>query len=196
MALNKSGINLILALVVTALALTAGSFLYLNRDHLAVTPAVTGDSPVGAQPENHPPAGMAEQLAALEKMSEKDPQNPDHQTQVANLYYDLGQFDKAIPFYQRSLKLRPGNPNVETDLAVCFFYLGQNDQALETLDNVLRYSPNFVHAMFNKGIMLASAKKDAKGAIAVWEDLLRTNPDYPQRAEVERRIRELKDSAY
>jgi cytochrome c-type biogenesis protein CcmH/NrfG len=49
--------------------------------------------------------------------------------------------------------------------------------------------------MYNKGVILANAKKDIKGAIAVWEDLLRANPDYAQSVELERRIRELQGSA-
>jgi tetratricopeptide (TPR) repeat protein len=194
MALSRFGINLVFACLVATLALTAGTFLYLNRSQPAVAPAATGDSPGSTLPENHPPVDMAERLAALEQMSAKDPQNPDHQTQVANLYYDLGQYEKAAEFYQKSLKLRPKDPNVETDLAVCFHYLGQHDRALETLDNVLAYRPGFAQAMFNKGVILANAKKDNQGAIAAWEGLLRSNPDYPQKAELEQKIRELKGS--
>jgi hypothetical protein len=48
--------------------------------------------------------------------------------------------------------------------------------------------------MFNKGVILADAKKDVKGAIILWEDLLRSNPNYAQRAELEQRIRQLKGS--
>ena len=146
-------------------------------------------------PANNPPTDATERLAALEKMSAQDPQNPDHQTQVANLYYDLGQYEKAAEFYERSLKLRPKDPNAETDLAVCLHYIGQSDKALETLDAVLGYSPGFAQAMFNKGVILASAKKDKKGAINIWEELLRSNPNYPQRSELEERIRNLKGSA-
>ena len=78
---------------------------------------------------------------------------------------------------------------------MCLHYIGQSDKALETLDAVLGYSPGFAQAMFNKGIILANAKKDTKGAIRIWEDLLRSNPDYPQRSELEQRIRQLKGSA-
>jgi tetratricopeptide (TPR) repeat protein len=177
------------------LALTAFTFVYLNSDQRDITPAETRKSPEGTMPVNNPPIDAAERLAALEKMSAQDPKNPDLQTQVANLYYDLGQFEKAAVFYERSLKLRPKDRNAETDLAVCLHYMGQSDKALETLDAVLRYSPGFAQAMFNKGIILANAKKDTKGAISIWEDLLRSNPDYPQRSELEQRIRQLKGSA-
>jgi tetratricopeptide (TPR) repeat protein len=176
------------------LALTAGTFAYLNSDRSVVGPRETQNSSGSTLPETQPPVDVAERLAALEQLSARDPQNADYQTQIGNLYYDLGQYDKAAEFYERSVKLRPNNPNVETDLAVCLHYLGQNDKALETLDKVLAYSPGFPQAMFNKGVILANAKKDVKGAIAIWEELLRSNPDYAQRPEVEQRIRELKGS--
>jgi tetratricopeptide (TPR) repeat protein len=194
MAIGRFTINFIFACVVAALALTAGAFVYLNSDRSVVAPAETQNSPGSTLPESHPTVDTAERLAALEQMSAKDPLNPDRQTQVANLYYDLGQYEKAADFYERSLKLRPRDPNVETDLAVCFHYLGQSDKALETLDKVLLYSPGFAQAMFNKGVILANAKKDVKGAITIWEDLLRTHPDYAQRPELEQRIRQLKGS--
>ena len=192
MALSRFSINFIFACAVIALALVAGRFVYLNSDRAGAAPAESRNPTGNTLPETHPPMDTAEQLAALEQMSAKEPQNPDHQTQVANLYYDLGQYEKAAVFYERSLKLRPKDPNVETDLAVCFHYLGQSDKALETLNKVLGYSPGFAQAMFNKGVILANAKKDAKGAIMIWEDLLRANPDYPQRPELETRIRQLK----
>lgn len=195
MSLSRSGVNLLFVLLSVALALTAGAFLYMNRNQAGVAPAAEVGAAASALPQNHPPVDAAERLAALEKMSAQDPQNPDHLAKVANLYYDLGRYEKAADFYQRSLNLRAKDPNIETDLAVCFHYLGRDDQALETLNNVLAYSPGFAHAMYNKGVILANAKKDIKGAIAVWEDLSRANPEYAQSVELERRIRELKGSA-
>jgi tetratricopeptide (TPR) repeat protein len=194
MALSKFGVNIILACIVIALALTSVTFLYFNSSRQDVRPAAPQAPGDNSLPENHPPIDTAKTLAALEKMSAADPQNPDFQTQIANLYYDLGQYEKAVAFYQKSLNLRPKDPNVETDLAACFHYLGQSDKALEMLDKVLAYSPGFSQAMFNKGIVLINAKKDIKGGIQVWEDLLRLNPGYPQKADLEQRINQLKNA--
>ena len=122
----------------------------------------------------------------------EDPQNADYRTQMANIYFDLGQFDKAADFYQQSLEISPGVPSVETDLATCYHYLGQVDKALETLDKVLQYRPGFPQAMFNKGIILAYEKNDVQGAIRIWEDLSRSDPAFSQKAELEQKIRQLK----
>jgi tetratricopeptide (TPR) repeat protein len=91
--------------------------------------------------------------------------------------------------------LKPQDPSVETDLATCYHNLGQHDKALEILNQVLGYRPHFPQALFNKGIIFLSGRQDDKAAIGVWEELLRTNPDYPMRAELEQRIRDLKSRA-
>jgi tetratricopeptide (TPR) repeat protein len=193
MHLNKLGLNLVFACVVAALGVTAGIAIFkgLNPPPVQTT---TQENVAAQLPENHPSLEIADKLTSLEQLAAKDPQNAGYRTQIANLYYDLGQFDKAADFYQQSLKIRPQDPAVETDLATCFLYVGESDRALETLDNVLKYSPGFPQAMLNKGVVLASGKKDAKGAIRIWEELLRSHPDFPQRAELEQRISQLKAS--
>jgi tetratricopeptide (TPR) repeat protein len=84
---------------------------------------------------------------------------------------------------------------VETDLATCLHYLGQHDKALEILNRILDYSPNFPQAMFNKGIVLAADGKDIQGAIALWEELLKLDPEFSKHAGLEQRINQLKASA-
>ncbi len=194
MALSKSGINLIFACVVLALGLAAATFIYINSNQPDNSSALAQESSGSELPANHPPLDAAERIKALDQLAAREPQNPEYRTQIANLYYDMGQYDKAADYYQQSLNIRPRDPNVETDLATCFHYLGQDDRALEILDKVLKYSPGFSQAMFNKGIVLVNGKKDVKGGIAVWEDLLRSNPDFPQKAELEQRISQLKAS--
>jgi tetratricopeptide (TPR) repeat protein len=191
----KKRINVIFALIVAGLLVTAIWFMSINSE-----PTLRRSSPEVSSsqlPANHPPIGneaFEKSLSSLEQMSSKDPQNPDYPTQIANIYYDAGDYGKAIEYYQRSLDLRPRDPNVETDLATCFHYLGQHDKALEILNKVLEYSPGFPQALFNKGIVLVSGKNDVRSGIEVWQDLLRLNPDFPKRAEVEQRIKQLKAS--
>jgi len=187
---NSRRMNLLFGGVVTFLGAVALVSAYLNRDL-----PVVQDAPRSAAetrlPEGHPPLDLANKLEALEQMSRNDPQNADYKVQIGNAYYDLRQYQKAIEAYQQSLAIRPQDPNVETDMGTCYHFLGQPDTALEVFDRVLRYSANFPQALFNKGIVLVEDKKDIKGGIAVWEELLRTNPNFPQKAQIEQRIRQL-----
>jgi tetratricopeptide (TPR) repeat protein len=191
---SKLATNLVLALIVIVLASTAATFIYKSADRPEVRTGAVADPSGGQLPENHPQIDAANRLAALEQMSAKDPQNADLQKQMGNLYYDIGRYDKAMEHYQKSLSIRPQDANVETDLATCWYNIGQHDKALETIDKVLTYSPRFSQAKYNKGIVLLSGKNDAKSAIAVWEDLLRTDPAYPMRTELEQRVAQLKAS--
>ncbi len=192
MVLSKFAVNLIFGIVVAVLAVTAGIFLFPGADHPAQREQAP---PAQAQmPANNPPVDSAGRIQALEQLMSREPQNADYPAQVGNLYYDLGEYPKAAEFYQKSLNLRPKDPSVETDLATCYHYMGQDDRSLEILDNVLRYNPGFTQAKFNKGIVLIEGKKDVKRGISIWEDLLRTDPTYSQKAELEQRIQKLKAS--
>jgi tetratricopeptide (TPR) repeat protein len=189
MSPNKFRVNLIFALIVLALCITAVSSVLIRSNHLAAP-----SSSQNQLPKNLTSIDFSKELANLEQLSAKEPENVDYQTRIGNIYYDMGQYDKAVVYYQKSLDLQPRNPNIETDLAVCFHYLGQNDRSLDILNKVLGYRPAFPEAMFNKGIVLISGKKDVKGGISVWEDLLRSNPDYPRKAEIQQSIDQLKAS--
>jgi tetratricopeptide (TPR) repeat protein len=188
MASNRFAVNLVFACVVALLALTAAISIYTNSNQQA--PALES-----AGSKSQEPADTAKKLADLEQLAGKDPKNPGYRAQIANIYYDLGQYDKAVDYYRQSLSLRPGDPNVETDFATCYHYMGQDDKALEILNKVLEYSPGFSQAMFNKGIVLVYGKKNVKEGIAIWEDLLRSDPNFAHRAELEQKISQLKGSA-
>ncbi len=189
---TKASINLLFGAVILVLGATAAYFMYANRG-LPVIREPTAASQEEAQlPENHPPIDLSNRLMALEEMARGKPANAEYRIEIGNIYYDMGQYRKAISGYEEALKLKPQDPNVETDLATCYYNLGEHDRALQILDRILQYRPNFPMAMFNKGIVLQVGKNDSRGAIAAWEALLQANPDFPQRAALEQRIREAK----
>jgi cytochrome c-type biogenesis protein CcmH/NrfG len=195
MAMTKRAVNLLLAGIVVILATVAAYSVYMKLEHPVVRAPLVPNAASSEISENRAAEAAADRLAALEEMILKDPQNAQIRTQLGNVYYDLGQYRKAIDAYQESLKLQPNDPNVETDEATCYHYLGQHDKALEILDKVLAYRPNFSQAMFNKGVVLIKGNDKIQDGIAVWETLLRTNPDFPQKAEVENMISRLRQSA-
>ena len=193
--MRNAGVNLLFSAVIALLGVVSAVTMYLNRNQPVIRDAPAGTSRVETQlPEGHPPIALSNRLVALEEASRREPQNAGHKIQIGNIYYDMGQFQKAIGSYEEALKLRPQDPAVETDLATCYHNIGEHRKALQILDGVLRHHPDFPMALFNKGIVLQAANSDVKGAIAVWERLLQTNPDFPQRADLERRIAQLRAS--
>ena len=98
---------------------------------------------------------------------------------LGNLYYDRKFWPEAIRYYQQALDLRPNDPDVRTDMGTAYYYSGFADKAIEQFNQVLQTSPNYPNTLFNLGIVRRDAYKDNAGALAVWEKLLKNNPNLP-----------------
>ena len=92
------------------------------------------------------------------------------------MYFDTGNYQKAITAYTRSLALNPNDANVETDLGVMYRRSGQPNKAIEEFDRAAKIDPKHETALFNKGIVLMHDLNDLDGAIQAWEELLKRNP--------------------
>ncbi len=108
--------------------------------------------------------------------------------QVANLYYDGKQYPDAVRYYQLAVKGQPTNPDVLTDLGTSLWYMGDADGAITNFEKALKYRPDHPGTLFNLGVVRWQGKLDPKGAIAAWEQLLKLNPNYPQKQEVQEYI--------
>jgi tetratricopeptide (TPR) repeat protein len=194
MAARKKQINILFALL--AIVLVGTSIWSAIRTE---KPMVRTDTEPGradaSMPEDHPPLDMVQKLTELIRRSEEDPGNAAIHTNIGNIYYDLKEYEKAVQSYRKSLEIQPADPYVETDLATCLHYLGRDDEALERFDHVLKHTPDFPQALYNKGIVLIQSKNDVEGGIKAWEKLLQTDLDPARRAELQRDIQQLKSSA-
>lgn len=119
-----------------------------------------------------------------------DPSNADLLNQIGTVYRLTHQFQTAIDYYQKSLAINPKNVGARTDMASCMYYLGDVDGALAELNKSLTYDPKHAGTLINLGIIEWKGKNDADGAIATWQKLLKLNPDYENKAMVERLIAE------
>lgn len=126
-------------------------------------------------------SNMSEQqvqaIAHLEQEVTGDPEKFQAWTQLANLYYDTGQYPKAVKAYETSLKLHSGNANIWTDLGVMYRRTNQPQKAIEAFDKATAMEPSHEYSRMNKGIVLMYDLNDVDGAIEAWEGLLKINPD-------------------
>lgn len=123
------------------------------------------------------------------------PNDPALLADIGNAYYDGQQYPKAIDYYQRALRLRPDNVNVRTDMGTAMWYAGDADGALRQYEESLKYQPTHAQTLFNMGIVRWQGEKDGKGALQVWQQLLATNPNYPDRQKVEQLMQQVRSGS-
>ncbi len=196
-----------LALVCLLLGGALG-FLLRGSEPSAVAPvqAASGQAPAGLGQgqipgfSNVPGSGTSPELVdkaaqPLLEALKKNPKDVDTLTRLGNLYYDSQLYQKAIDYYGQVLKITPSNANVRTDMGTAMFYLGDADKALAEFQKALSYQPNHPNTLFNEGIVKWQGKKDVQGAITAWEQLLKANPNYPERQKVEDLLNRAKEHA-
>lgn len=118
----------------------------------------------------------AAKIFQLEKVTKENPDDAAAWASLGNLYFDTGNFQKAITAYARSLALNPKDANVITDLGVMYRRSGQPNKAIEEFDKAAKIDPKHETALFNKGIVLMHDLNDLDGAIQAWQELLKRNP--------------------
>ncbi len=140
-------------------------------------------------------AALAQAAAPLLEAINKNPNDYDSLVKLGNTYYDGQQYPMAIQYYERALAIHPENPNVRTDMGTAYWYSGNADKAIASFDTALKYSPGHAQSLFNLGWVRWQGKADPNGAVEAWEKLLKTNPDYPHRQQVEQYIAKAKEHA-
>lgn len=140
-------------------------------------------------------AAVAQSAAPLLEALNKNPNDYDSLVKLGNVFYDGQQFQSAIPYYEHALAIHPDNPDVRTDMGTAYWYTGNADKAIEAMQLSLKYRPNHPQTLFNLGWVRWQGKADPKGAVEIWQQLLKTNPDYPQKQQVEQYIAKAKEHA-
>jgi len=121
-----------------------------------------------------------------------DPNNAGLLASIGNVYYDAQQFPTAIEYYQRALKVEPANTSVRTDMATAYWYTGNADTAIAEFQKSLSYEPNKANTLFNLGFVEWQGKMDIDKALAAWQKLLDTNPNYEGKEKVLQLIAQVK----
>ncbi len=159
----------------------------------ASAPAAMGGGAANGQPTPEQMKQMADKQAApLIEQLKSDPNNFELLTNVGNYYYDAQQYPTAVDYYGRALKAKPADAAVRTDMATAYWYMGNADTAIAEFNKALTYEPNKPNTLFNLGLVKWQGKMDINGAVAIWEKLLATNPNYEGKDKVEQMIAEAK----
>lgn len=167
-----------------------------GSDHVH-DPSPAGMPPSGAGgmqglPEGHPPIDSGAVIKTLEEQIALNPKDTAARLQLANTYYDAGQWQKAIESYQKILELEPKNVSARTDMGTAYFSLGKPQDALREYTKSLEIDPKHEPTLFNSIIVHLQGTRDAAAAQAAWDRLNRMNPSYPGLDRLKPRIEELR----
>jgi cytochrome c-type biogenesis protein CcmH/NrfG len=192
------------AYVLAAVCLILGVALgYLFRGSASPAAAQASTTTTTAQRGSDPhqqqsaevQAALAQTAAPLLEAVNQNPNDYDSLVKLGNVFYDGQQFPSAIQYYERALVLHPENADVRTDMGTAYWYSGNADKAVAAMEVSLKYRPGHPQTLFNLGWVRWQGKADPKGAIAAWQELLKANPDYPQKQQVEQYIAKAKEHA-
>lgn len=191
--------------VICLLLGVAGGWLIRGSQSPAASPAVAAASApapssmngaMNSQPTAEQLRQMADaQAAPLVEKLKLDPKNPALLVNIGNSYYDAQQYPVAVDYYGRALDIKPSDASVRTDMATAYWYMGDTDRAIAEFNKALSYEPNKANTLFNLGLVKWRGKMDVNGAVADWEKLLATNPNYEGKDKVEQLIAEAKKHA-
>jgi tetratricopeptide (TPR) repeat protein len=117
---------------------------------------------------------------------EKNPDDPQLNYELGNLYLSQGELNKAIGQFQKTLSIQPNFPQALNNLAMAHTIGRQYDQALEVFQNLVALQPDNATNYYNVAVLyalqnnvsesLAWLKKAAAKGYDNW-DLIKTDKD-------------------
>ena len=170
-----------LAVLQAAQAAAAGGSPHMPG---AVPPGAAGTAGAGM-----PPSGPAmEDITRLREQVEKNPEDADAVLALANLNYDIANWERARELYERYLQLQPPHPDVLTDLGVSLRGVGELEGALARFEEAQKLQDGHWQSLYNQVVVLAFDMNDYGRARAV---LTRLQALQPGNAEVGRLAQEV-----
>jgi hypothetical protein len=155
----------------------------------------SGAAPAGA-PMGAPSGGQAgmppgggpqmEEILRLREQVDKNPQDADAILALANLNYDISNWQRASELYGRYLALRPPHPDVLTDFGVALRGTGDFPGALARFEEAQRLQDGHWQSLYNQVVVLAFDMNDfgrARQVLTRLESLQPGNPEVARLAQ-------------
>lgn len=116
-------------------------------------------------------------LEQMEQMWKTAPGHGPVALELANLYFQDGQFEKAIEFYRTFLKDDTTSDGwlVKLDISRSLAALGRTDEAIAELKNLLKDHPGHAGALYNFGAIEAN-RGNHDAARVSWNELIQLHP--------------------
>lgn len=112
----------------------------------------------------------------LKKAVEESPNDTAKLKEYADFLYMAHQNVKALPIYERLVKLKPNDTDARFTLTSIYYENRQLDKAEKETDIILSYDKNNPQALYNKGAIVAG-KGEKEKAQKIWNDVINRFPE-------------------
>jgi len=130
-------------------------------------------------------------IMMLREIVAKDTNNVEAHYWLGVFAVQSGQYDKAIPRFERVLRLEPDYINAYMDLGAVYKELGEKEKALTLFESAVQRDSSNIYALFFSGETSADVGQNEK-AKKYYAQLLRHTADTAVVVRVKERIEKLK----
>lgn len=155
---------------------------------------MAAEAPGGAEAAAGAPAAGAppmQEIQQLREYVESHPEDAEAIRKLANLNFDIRNWQRALELYERYLKLNPKDADAISDVGFCYRELKQFDRALAEFRRAQAADPAHWQSYFNEVVVLGIDQNrfdEADKALAKLRQMQPNNSDVEQLAtEVNRR---------
>ncbi len=132
----------------------------------------------GSSTSNTTQADITRHLNHLLETVTQDENNAETWNQIANAYYDIQDYPKAIEAYLKLVTLVDDTSIIYQDLGVAYRRDNQFLQAIEAFENAVEQNPENLQALFNIGVVQYHDLNDEPAAVATWKKVAEMKPDF------------------
>lgn len=119
-----------------------------------------------------------QQMADLQACVANNPNNLNCMLDLANLYYDLGQYPQAQTAFEAAVKLDPHNVGALVKLAGSYIRQNKFDQAVVTLEDAISLQPDAPELHLLLGLSYSRLDPpQTDRAVAEWRRVLALDPE-------------------
>lgn len=120
---------------------------------------IYGSGGYGSGESNPMPANILqshEDERRVQELLVQDPVNPLLLAKLGDIFYERGDFNKAVLEYVRVLQLAPDDVDTYNDLGLAYHFTGRPEEALSTFQKGIEVDPSFQRIWLSLGFVQAS----------------------------------------
>lgn len=134
------------------------------------------------------------EIARLQEAADASPEDPEPPLRIADMYFEVSLYDRAIPWYERALALED-SPAVRNDLGFTRYLAGDAEAAIATLRALTWVFPEYARGWLALGVVLVHSEGDAQEAAAAFNQAIELDPQGEVGVEARRQLAGLGESA-